>query len=352
MKIKKRISLYWQCQLTGWSIASFYWGYAAFIATAHFNFTQGFTDFILDVVCGILLTHCYRNFALWAKWNKLNLKALVPRIAPAIIILSLLYVVLIIPKLYVVRHLFYQNFTISLLQFFRSNYLTVFITGTRLMSIWVLAYHLYHYAQREIDTAKENARLSVVAKEAQLNSLSSQLNPHFFFNSLSNIKFLVTENPQSARRAIDLLSDLLRNSLYGKDDKLILAEEEMSLVKDYLELEKLRFEERLQFNIITGGELTEIFIPPFSIQSLVENAIKHGIEKRKDGGLIEVKAEKKNGLIKISVENPGKLNNGNQPGLGLKNLEERLKLQYNGKAAFKIEELAGDKILATIQISA
>jgi len=343
--------LYWQCQLTGWSIASFYWGYAAFIATANFNFVQGIADFVLDVACGILLTHCYRNFALWAKWNRLDLKALVPRIAPAIIVLSFLYVGLIIPKLYLVRYVFYKEFIVSPAQFLRISYLTVFITGTRLMSVWVLAYHLYHYAQREIDTAKENARLAVIAKDAQLSNLSSQLNPHFFFNSLSNIKFLVTENPVAARRAIDLLSDLLRNSLYGKEDKLVSAKEEMNLVRDYLELEKLRFEERLQVDIVTNEELSEIFVPPFCIQTLVENAIKHGIEKRKEGGQIEVRTEKRNSFIKISVQNSGKLSNGKQQGLGLKNLEERLRLQYNGRASFKIEELADDKILATIQIS-
>jgi LytS/YehU family sensor histidine kinase len=219
------------------------------------------------------------------------------------------------------------------------------------MSIWVLAYHLYHYAQGEINTAKENARLSIIAKEAQLNNLSSQLNPHFFFNSLSNIKFLVTENPGSARRAIDLLSDLLRNSLYGKDDKWVSVKKEISFVKDYLELEKLRFEDRLQANIVTSEELAEISVPPFCIQALVENAIKHGIEKRKEGGLIEVKAEKKEECIKISVQNPGKLDKRKQPGLGLENLKERLRLQYNGKATFTIEELPGGAVLATILIS-
>jgi LytS/YehU family sensor histidine kinase len=259
--------------------------------------------------------------------------------------------VLIVFKLYFIRLLFNQNISISFWKFFVSGWMEIFITGTRLMSIWVLAYHLYHYAQREINTAKENARLSVIAKEIQLNNLSSQLNPHFFFNSLSNIKFLVIENPVSARRAIDLLSDLLRNSLYGKDDKLVTVIAEVNFVKDYLELEKLRFENRLQVNIVIDEELAKIFIPPFCIQALVENAIKHGIEKRKEGGLIEVKTEKKKGLIKISVQNPGKLDKGKQPGLGLENLAERLGLQYNGKARFEIEELPGEKILATILIS-
>jgi hypothetical protein len=350
VKTNNSIPLYWKCQVAGWSIASFYWGYAAFAGTSHFNFRQGIADFILDVLTGILLTHGYRYFSLKQKWYTLKLKALVPRIAPAIFILSLQYMLLIIVKLYLVRLLFNQDITLPFWEFFTGSWLTVFITGTRLMSIWVLAYHLYHYAQREITTAKENARLSIITKEAQLSKLSSQLNPHFFFNSLSNIKFLITENPGSARRAVDLLSDLLRNSLYGKEDQLIPVKEEINLVKDYLELEKLRFEERLRVNIVVGEELAESLVPALSIQALVENAIKHGIEKRKEGGLIEVRVEKKDGFIKSSVQNPGKLGTGTPGGLGLKNLEERLSLQYNGKATFTIEELSGEKILTTILI--
>ena len=352
MKAKPSISLYWKCQLIGWTIASLYWGYAAFRTTISFSYKLAIVDFILDIAVGILLTHAYRNFALKAKWNQLKLKPLVWRITPAIVVLALLYMVLIIGKLYLVRLWLFPDISISIpfKDFFSSNWLTVFITGTRLMSIWVLAYHLYHYAHREITTAKENARLMVIAKEAQLSNLAAQLNPHFFFNSLNNIKFLVTENPPQARRAIDLLSDLLRNSLYTKSDKLVLAKDELSLVKDYLELEKLRFEERLQINIIADAAMEETFIPPLCIQTLVENAIKHGIEKRKNGGTVEVRAQKKEQYIEINVQNPGKLNNIHQPGLGLKNLEERLHLQYNGKATCTIKELPGEKISATILI--
>ena len=234
MKPSIHISLYWKCQVAGWSIASLYWGYAAFSGTDHFNFRQALVDFIMDVLVGILLTHGYRNFARKANWQKLTLKALIPRITPAIFVLSLLYMIFIISKLYWVRLLFNPYFPIPFWKFVASGWLTIFITGTRLLSIWVLAYHLYQYAQREINTAKENARLSIIAKDARLNNLSAQLNPHFFFNSLSNIKFLVNENPQLARRAIDLLSDLLRNSLYGKDDKLISLQKEIFFIQEGL----------------------------------------------------------------------------------------------------------------------
>ena len=350
MKINIPISLYWKCQLTGWSVASLYWSYTG-MAGNDFTYPQLIFDFIGDVVVCILITHAYRDFALKKNWQRLNLKALAMRIAPAIFILGLLFMALITIKLYIVRICFVPDFAVSFWKFFESLRLTLFITGVRLMSIWVLAYHLFHYAQREINAVKENACLSIITKEAQISNLSAQLNPHFFFNSLNNIKFLVAENPESARRAIDLLSDLLRNSLYGKDDKLIPLQEEINFVKDYLELEKLRFEERLQVNIIADEQLTKILIPPLSIQALVENAIKHGIDKRKEGGLIEVKVEKEHDALKISVQNSGNLNGEKKTlGLGIKNLKERLKLQFSGKATFDIAEFRGESVLATILI--
>ena len=350
MKTTTVLSTYWKIQFTGWIIASLYWGLSAFLS-GNFIWEMGIVDLILDVSIGIVLTHIYRNFALKNGWNKLNLKMLLPRIVFSILLLSLLYTVLIIGKLYLVRLLIFKNEMGSFLLFFKSVQLQVFITGTRLMSIWMLAYHLYHYSRLELETVKENARLSIIIKEAQLNSLSAQLNPHFFFNSLNNIKFLVIENPDAARRAIDLLSELLRNSLNTNIAKFISLDDEINLVRDYLELEKIRFEERLQIKIDTSANISQYLMLPFSIQSLVENAIKHGIEKRKTGGFITVKIETKDDFIKITVQNTGKLNREVQnSGIGLRNLKERLLLQYNGNASFEIKELEDETVLATILI--
>lgn len=346
---KISMSLYWKCQLVGWIIAGLYWAFGPPLE-AGFNWLQAGLDFAGDLVICILLTHSYRNLVLRLNWHTLSLRSLIPRIIPAIFLLGTAFMLVITLKLYIVRVYAVKGFTLSLAEFFVFSRQTLFITGIRLMSIWVLAYHLYHYAQREINTARENARLSVIAKEAQLNNLSSQLNPHFFFNSLNNIKFLVLENPSSARRAIDLLCDLLRNSLYNKTDKLIPLKDEMNLVNDYLELEKLRFEERLQTKILIDPLLSGLLIPPLSVQCVVENAVKHGISKKKEGGLIEIEIKRESDFLKIAVQNPGTLNSQDKAGLGIKNLTERLLLQYNGKASFAIEAIAAEKVLTTISI--
>jgi LytS/YehU family sensor histidine kinase len=262
-----------------------------------------------------------------------------------------IYLVVTMVKVYLFNRWIMPESTPPFSVFFQANKLVMFMAGIRLMSIWLLAYHLYHYAQREINTAKENARLELITRDAQLNNLSAQLNPHFLFNSLNNIKALTIENPKAARRAIDLLSDLLRTGLYGRDVQLAKISEEGSLVKDYLELEKLRFEERLQFSIDIDEGLSNTMILRFGIQALVENAVKHGIAKQKDGGLISIKVEQEDKAIKISVRNPGTFNFSSQhEGLGLKNLTERLQLQYKGKACFEIANETGRTVLATITI--
>jgi sensor histidine kinase YesM len=344
------ISLYWKLQILGWLITSLYWGYASFF-DKNFIWQMGLMDLLLDILIGIALTHLYKLFALKYKWIQLNLKPLLPRIASAILVLSILYMLFIVSKLYLVRQFILGGMPNTFPEFFKSLQLQIFITGTRLMSIWVLAYHLYHYSRREIETIKENAQLSLIAKEAQLNNLTAQLNPHFLFNSLNNIKFLVSENPESARRAIDLLSDLLRNALTIKEDRLIPLQDELALVQDYLELEKMRFENRLHANIDVDSNLSKMLIPPLCVQTLVENAIKHGIEKRKDGGFIRINVLIDNDFIKINVKNSGHLNQTSKDiGIGLKNLRERLSLQYGGNASFSISALQDESVLATISI--
>lgn len=352
MKGNKDISLYWKLQIAGWIVTSLYWPYTAFF-NSNFIWSIGIADFILDVAVGITITHLYRQLALKNKWHRLDLHALISRIAIAIVALSLLYMMLITAKLYIIRRLLLPGYSLSFGAFFESARLQIFITGTRLMAVWVLAYHLYHYSRRELETVKENARLSLIAKDAQLNKLAAQLNPHFFFNSLNNIKFLIAENPELARRAIDLLSELLRNSLNNNADRLISVQDEIHLVKDYLELEKMRFEDRLRYSIDCDPNTLQQFIPPLIIQTLVENSIKHGIEKRKDGGCIQVNVERAHGSIDIRVQSTGILSNRDRmTGIGLNNLIERLYLQYNGHASFDLIQTDNTTVTATIVIPA
>ncbi|MEP0266328.1 histidine kinase [Dokdonia sp.] len=267
---------------------------------------------------------------------------------PTVLLLAFCFMILVNLKWYYFwEHVANQNFG-----FFQTllDWDPVFITGLRLMSIWLLSYHLYNYHNRELHISKLNAELLTAAKQAQLDNLLTQLNPHFLFNCMNSIKSLIIENPSSARRSIDLLSDLLRSSLDQKDSELTLIKDELQLVRDYFELEKIRYESRLEYVINVDSRLEKNKIPKFSIQLLVENAIKHGIDKYIEGGCISIFISAKNDFIQIKVENPGKLKLHEANGIGLKNLKERLQIQFDGKAQFIIEKKTKNIVAVTILI--
>jgi hypothetical protein len=345
---KNTLSLYWKCQLSGWGLVSIYWAYTVY-SRDNYGVFYTFLNYVLDILLGISLTHVYRRFAKKGNWSTLQIKQLLARVVPTILLLAVLYALLGNLKWYA-----YWTVIIGREEDFLNAMMywnPILITGLRLMSIWILAYHLYHYYQREVKTAKENSRLSLVAKQAQLDNLSSQLNPHFLFNSLNSIKSLVIENPNNARRSIDLLSDLLRSSLYEKDKDLITIKEELSLVQDYVELERMRFEERLQLEITIDESLSNFRIPTLSIQLLIENAIKHGIDLKVEGGIINLTIEKKNNTVQIMVQNPGTIKkNKKSTGLGLKNLQERLAIQYKGNATFNLIQIEKESVSAVITL--
>lgn len=173
------MSLYWEIQITAWSVSALYWFFMAFLES-EFLWSIGISDFILDVWIGIGITHAYKSIAYHFAWLQLGLKQLSFRILFAVLVLAALYLFLIMSKLYFVRWIFMPNFDTSFNAFLLGMGLQIFVTGIRIMAIWVLAFHLYHYAKREINGIKENARLSIAIKEAQLNNLNNQLNPHSF----------------------------------------------------------------------------------------------------------------------------------------------------------------------------
>ena len=273
IELKNTNSQYWRYQILGWSFASLYWAYIAYFKQDYSIFYTSI-NFIFDICIGVFLTHEYKLTAGKIVYIPFKNFAFI-QIGVSIIILAILFMLLNNIKWYIYWVIIKQRefgFINSL--FFWDPPL---ITGLRLMSIWVLAYHLHYYYKQQIIITRHNAKLSILAKQEQLNHLSKQLKPHFLFNSLNSVKSLISENPSKARRSIDLLSDLLRSSIYNKES-LITIENELQLVQDYIELEKLRFEERLQLKMIIDKIVLNYRIPSLSVQTLVENAVKYGIQ--------------------------------------------------------------------------
>jgi len=188
-------------------------------------------------------------------------------------------------------------------------------------------------------------------KDLELRTIKSQLNPHFLFNSLNSIRALVDENPERARTAVTELSNILRASMKVEKFETVSMRKELNIIKDYLALEHIRFEERLKVNYEIEEETLDLLVPPMMLQTLVENAIKHGISHATTGGYLDI-ISKISGLNhEIIIRNPGQLDEESQHrGFGLESTRQRLKLLYKNGAYFAIHNLNDKIVEATIRI--
>lgn len=196
----------------------------------------------------------------------------------------------------------------------------------------------------------EKERLKQLQKATELEALRAKIEPHFLFNTLNSIAGLIKIDPDIAEKMIERLSALFRYTLRSSDRQLVSLDEELKIVKHYLEIETLRLGDRLKYKKIVNPDIRELKIPPLIIQPLVENAIKHGIARMKQGGLITIKAEKADTHLHISVEdNGGGFNEQSSgEGYGLRLVKDRLKLAFNENQQFKIESNGGVKVIIVI----
>ena len=174
--------------------------------------------------------------------------------------------------------------------------------------------------------------------EARLNALQARIKPHFLFNSLNSIASLISIDPERAEIAIADFSSLMRRTFTHKD-KLITIEQELSWIQQYLNIEKLRLDERLIYNLNCEKNLLQIQIPVLCLQPLVENAILHGIQPLEKGGTIEVIILSKENNLIMQVNNPYIDNKQiHSNGMAIKNIRERLSLQYGDYATIDIKD--------------
>jgi two-component system sensor histidine kinase AlgZ len=202
------------------------------------------------------------------------------------------------------------------------------------------------------DAERRGLELQVLAREAELRALRSQLDPHFLFNSLQSISALTTVDPAAARRMCQLLADFFRETLaLGSRDRIPLAAE-LALVRRFLSVEQVRFGDRLQVDIAAEGA-GDTPVPPLVLQPLVENAVTHGVAHLLEGGVVRVRAEQRAAALVITVDNPCDRDRpaGRGTGLGLRNVRERLESAYGGEALLGTEERDG-RFVVTVEIPA
>ena len=210
--------------------------------------------------------------------------------------------------------------------------------------VWTAIFFGVLYLIRLREARIEHFKLQTALNQAQLNTLIGQINPHFLFNALNNIRSLILEDPDKARHMVTQLAEMLRLSLKKDQEDYIPIAKEMEFVDKFISLAKIQLEERLSLEIQVPENLESCLIPPMTIQILVENAIKHGISRLKNGGLLKITVNQDHNNLHIQVANPGCMEasqNEKSTGAGLWNLSQRLNIMYKGNASFEIKEIDG-----------
>lgn len=270
---------------------------------------------------------------------------MIPRVVASIIVLGFIIYFLRVPVSILLKVVNVQRLTLDPMQILGFGFFYVF-----LLFLWSLFYFTYHYIERYNKSLKYEASMI----EIELNNLKNQLNPHFIFNALNSIRALVDENPIKSKQAINQLSNILRNSLMFEKKGLTKFDDEMKIVRDYLGLESIRFEERLKIEIDVHPDSNSFLVPPFMIQTIVENGIKHGISKLTQGGIIQLKTLADKNRLKIQIRNSGHMINGTKRtkagGTGIANTKHRLKLLYGEDASFRIVNENNNFVLTEIII--
>lgn len=217
-----------------------------------------------------------------------------------------------------------------------------FFTNRVFDMVWIIIYSTVIYIRKTNEKKLNNIKLRAAIKDTQLNNLSGQLNPHFIFNALNNIKSLILIDSDKSVEVVGSLQKIIRSSLLHVNAEKTEINGELDFVKNYILLSSIHFRERLNYRQNIGKGCEKYLVPTMLVQLLVENSIKHGISHEKLGGNVLLSIQKKNQDIYIKVSNTGRIRedkcNNDSAKIGIKNIISRLNLQYGERASFKLFE--------------
>lgn len=330
---------YWWCQGGGWLLYTVV-GLAIGFAFQPVSWRYAMTVF-LNTGTGLALTHAWRAQIRLHGWMQRSWWALAPRLLGSGLLLATLWTALSVLMSY---GLFGQQPESAVV-------LAIWFNWNMTLLIWALLYSGWHLVERYQQAEVQKWRLEAVIKDAELSALKAQLNPHFLFNALNSIRALIVENPARGQTAVTQLANILRYSLHASAAATISLRDELQFVHDYLALEKIRFDERLTVQTQCDDAALAYVVPPMIVQTLVENAIKHGIATRRQGGVVAVRAWVETAQFRIQVRNQGRLNqNLASPRLGLQNATERLQLLFGAQAVLTLTDNDDDWVIADLTL--
>ena len=212
---------------------------------------------------------------------------------------------------------------------------------------WSASYFGIKYWQDSQSQKERTLTAKAEAHRAQLEMLRYQLNPHFLFNALNSIRASIDEDRSRAKKMVTEFSEFLRYSLLNSDSSPVPLREEIEAIRNYLSIEKIRFEERLEFAFDIESAAEEYRLPSFLIHPLIENAIKHGMNADSAPLVIRLSARVDNGSLRVEVANTGRLKSSDNDlrsygaGIGLQNINQRLERLFPGQSLFDIREENG-----------
>jgi Histidine kinase len=334
---------YWIFQLTGWgaySLSRFFGGVSVMnLPWVHF----GLQLLLVDAL-GFWLSHLLRDYVRRHQWRALPIRKLILRIVAAAIVcgipLGILTQFTDVALLQDPNQLLEE--VTSALRFQLALPVAIALQIVNWSVVFLIWLTLYFTALAVREHRSAQLRQSELARAlhlAELRLLKSQLNPHFLFNALNTVRSLIADDPARAQNAVTHLANTLRYTLSSRQDELVTLSQEMDIVADYLELESMRCEDRLRIEKQVPADAAGVRIPVMLLQTLVENAIKHGIAELPAGGVLRISAAVKDDMLNLEVENPRPATptHAAHESVGLRNARDRLRLLFGARASLDLD---------------
>ncbi|MEY4097470.1 MAG: hypothetical protein RL170_314 [Bacteroidota bacterium] len=342
--MKKHSSLYWICQIAGWFSYGLTILFFASILDKELN-PIFYPRLAINLSIGILITHLLRE-----TMHRFSLRPPMPS--------NQWWKLVLLLFVFSILNSFSTSYLADILKLYEPGrniplsrrFLFSIIFDTPIFLVWMSVYVLWHYIEFTNTEEIKKVRLETMIKELELKTIKSQINPHFIFNALNSIRALVDEDPQRARQAITELSNILRSSIQVDKVEITSLEKELDIVKDYLALEYIRFADRLKVVYEVDSKTLSHQIPPMMLQTLVENAIKHGLSKQPGDCTIKIISNVENDKLVLIVQNTGLLQQAEKDGFGLQSTRERLNILYRGQAIFEIYQCEPNEVTAKLII--
>jgi two-component system, LytTR family, sensor kinase len=336
--------IYWVCQLGGWGSLFVLMGIAFLNDPFQRAHAVAMVNQCVFCATGLIFTHTFRALYHLRNWKDLRGSVFAPRVALSCLIFAVLETSVTHAAVFgfigmpaEANHLFSGPFIFGCIQ----NALT--------LVAWTALYLGYQY-QRELQEERINrVLLDAELKEAQLQRLRSQINPHFLFNSLNTIRAIAGVNAELTREAVTQLAELMRAALESSEEKVVTFDEELRIVHAYLGLEQLRHQDRLRIEASIDEKLLNAVVPPLICQTLVENALKHGVHASNQTGTVRYALTGDQKSVRFEVRNPGSLKaESRSNGTGLVNAQRRLQLIYGRKAALSLRMTNPGEVIAVL----